>query len=88
MILVNHKGSQSKTSLATEKEQNKAENAGAKILNESQPDEPLKGELELSETEALAENDPAELQEGAPMQYESESGKRAGQAEKAGGKKL
>ena len=49
-------------SLKTEKEQD-SENAGAQKMED---------ELEESETEALAEDDPAELQEGVPMQDVSE----------------
>ena len=35
----------------------------------------MEEELEESETEALAEDDPAKQEEGVPMQDESESGK-------------
>ena len=47
----------------------------------------MEEELEESETEALAEDDPAKPEEGVPMQDESESGKGAGHANKTGGKK-
>ena len=47
----------------------------------------MEEELEESETEALAEDDPAKPEEGVPMQDESESEKGAGHAKKAGGKK-
>ena len=47
----------------------------------------MEEELEENETEALAEDDPAKRDEGVLMQDESESGKGAGHAKEAGGKK-
>ena len=37
-----------------------AKKAGAKKLGDSEPDEPSKGELEVTETEQMTEDDPAE----------------------------
>ena len=37
-------------------------------MDETSPDEPSQEELEESETEALTEDDPAEQEEGVPMQ--------------------
>ena len=48
----------------------------------------MEEELEESETEALAEDDPAEREEGVPMQDESESGKGTGHAKEAGDRKF
>ena len=48
----------------------------------------MEEELEENETEALAEDDPAKRDEGVLMQDESESGKGAGHAKEAGGKKI
>ena len=47
----------------------------------------MEEELEESQTEALAEDDPAEREEGVPMQDESESTKGTGHAKNAGDKK-
>ena len=44
-------------------------------------------EEEESETEALAEDDPEEGEEGVPRRDESESGKGTGHAQDAGRKK-
>ena len=46
----------------------------------------MEDELEESETEALAEDDLAEREEGVPMQDKYESGKGTGHAKKAGDK--
>ena len=46
----------------------------------------MEEELEESETEALAEDDLAEREEGVPMQDKSESGKGTGHGKKAGDK--
>ena len=46
----------------------------------------MKEELEESETEALAEDGPAEQEEGIPKQDESESTKGTGHAKNAGEK--
>ena len=46
----------------------------------------MEEELEESETEALAEDDPAKREEGVPIQDESESGKGTGHAKKTGDK--
>ena len=48
----------------------------------------MEEELEESETEALAEDDPAKQEEGVPMQDESASGKGTGHAKEAGDKKI
>ena len=47
----------------------------------------MEEELEENETDALAEDYPAKRDEGVLMQDESESGKGAGHAKEAGGKK-
>ena len=56
-------------------------------MDETLPDEPSEGELEESETEALAEDDTSELQEDVPILDRSESKKAAGHAEKVAAKK-
>ena len=68
LIQLHHKKeSQGKIILKTEKDQEEAEKAGAKHLDESELDEPTQGELEETEIEELAENDPGEPEEGVPM---------------------
>ena len=46
----------------------------------------MEEELEENETEALAEDDPEEGEEGVPRRDESESGKVAGHTKEPGGK--
>ena len=46
----------------------------------SNQDEPSFEELDVAETEELAENDPGELGEVVPMQDESKNGKGLGEA--------
>ena len=48
----------------------------------------MEEELEESETEALAEDDPAKREEGVPMQDESESGKEQDMQRKLEAKKI
>ena len=54
--------------------------AGAKILEWSNQNEPSFEELDVAETEELAENDPGELGEVVQMQDESKNGKGLGEA--------
>ena len=54
--------------------------AGAKILDWSNQNEPSFEELDVAETEELAENDPGEPGEVVQMRDESENGKELGEA--------
>ena len=49
--------------------------AGVRNLDESESEEPSKGEIEETKKEEQAEDDPGELQEGVPMQDVLENGK-------------
>ena len=83
-----HEGGLEQDNPENKKRVEEAYGAAAKILDWSNQDEPSFEELDVGETQELAENDPGEPGEVVQMQDESENGKGLRRGIKAGAKNL